>query len=220
MKSVIAIDGPAGAGKSTIARILADRLGLLYLDTGAMYRAAAFQAKRKKINLNNRKDLNKMCRHMALEFKTNHDGAKVFLGNRDITSLIRSPEMDMLASRISSVQEVRDAMTALQRKIGASGGIVAEGRDMGTVVFPDADHKLFITASLEIRSERRYRERLGKGERLSREEVKRELRKRDEQDRTRFLAPLRPASDAMIIDTTSLGIEQVVEEIMTKIGNG
>ena len=111
-------------------------------------------------------------------------------------------------------------MTALQRKIGASGGIVAEGRDMGTVVFPDAEHKLFITASLEIRAERRYRERLGRGETLSREDVKMELRKRDEQDRTRPLAPLRPADDAMIIDTTSLGVEQVIEEIVIKIGNG
>jgi cytidylate kinase len=218
MKPIIAIDGPAGAGKSTISRLIAKKLGFLYLDTGAMYRAVALQAVRNGIDLGDGPALYEMSVHLDLHFKQDRGALRVFIGKEDISSAIRRPEMDMLSSRVSAVKEVREAMTELQRAIGKSGGLVAEGRDMGTVVFPHADHKLFITASLEARAERRYTERIERGESVSRQEVKEELRKRDKQDETRSIAPMRPADEAIIIDTTSLDIGQVMEEVLHKIG--
>lgn len=217
MNQILTIDGPAGSGKSTVSRLLAKRLNFLYLDTGAMYRAVALQAQRMGIDFNNGKELWRLCRGLDLNFITDGDSPKLFLGKEDISLDIRSPEMDILSSRISAIREVREAMTEFQRKIGEKGGLVAEGRDMGTVVFPDVDHKFFITASLEVRAERRYRERIGRGETVSRAEVERELRKRDDQDENRAIAPLSPAKDAKIIDTTTLSPEQVVEEILLKI---
>jgi len=142
------------------------------------------------------------------------------MGEEDISREIRRPQMDLLSSRISVIREVRDAMTEFQRKIGERGRIVAEGRDMGTVVFPDAEHKFFVTASLEIRAERRYRERVDRGENVSRTDVEKELKQRDVQDTTRSIAPLRPAEDAIIIDNSALSPEQVVEEILMKMKKG
>jgi cytidylate kinase len=160
MGKVITIDGPAGSGKSTVSRMLADKLNFTYLDTGAMYRAVALQASRLRIEFNDGMRLKKMCEDMDLKFKVVGGNNRLFLGEEDISSAIRSPEMDMLSSNISRVKEVREAMTALQRKLGERGGIVAEGRDMGTVVFPNADHKFFIIASLRERADRRYNERM------------------------------------------------------------
>jgi len=214
---IIAIDGPAGSGKSTVSRLIAKRLGILYLDTGAMYRAAALQAKRTGIDFTDGPGLFKMCLELDLRFITNGENQKILMDNRDITSDIRSPEMDMLASKISAVKEVRDAMTMLQRKIGMAGSLVAEGRDMGTVVFPDAGYKFFVTASVPERARRRYLERLSRGEAISTEKVEDELRKRDAQDSGRAIAPMRPAEDAEIIDTTGRDIEQVIEGILKKI---
>ena len=220
MKKIIAIDGPAGSGKSTVSRLTAKRLHFLYLDTGAMYRAVALESKRRVIDLSRRKELRELCRNLDLHFRGDGEESRVCIGPEDISSLIRSPEMDMLSSRISAIGEVREAMTELQRKIGVKGGVVAEGRDMGTVVFPQADHKFFITATLEVRAERRYRERLTRGESVSKAEVERELRERDEQDTTRAIAPLFPAKDAVIIDTTDLSPEQVVQTILAKVKDG
>jgi cytidylate kinase len=217
-KLIITIDGPSGSGKSTVSRLLAKRLAIQYLDTGAMYRAAALQAIKKGIDFSDGPGLFDMCMELDLHFNTDGDHQKVFIGNEDITMAIRSPEMDMLASRISAVKEVRQAMTTLQRKVGMTGGLVAEGRDMGTVVFPDADCKFFVTASIPERAQRRHQERLGRGESISKDKVEEELKKRDEQDMGRSLAPLRPADDAEIIDTTGIGIEQVIEFIVQKIG--
>ncbi len=216
-KLVIAVDGPAGSGKSTVSRLLAKRLGILYLDTGAMYRAAALHAQRMGIDFADGPGLYRMCLELDLRFMPDGGNQKIFMGNEDITSGIRSPEMDMLASRISSVREVRDAMTMLQRRIGTAGSLVAEGRDMGTVVFPDAGYKFFITASVPERARRRYLERVGRGECISIEKVEEDLRKRDDQDSGRAIAPLRPAGDAEIIDTTGVDIEQVIEGILKKI---
>src|SRR4030042_4731987 len=217
-KGVITIDGPASAGKSTISLLLAKKLGYLYLDTGAMYRAVALSAMRKGVDFNNGAALHEMCRDIDINFRSIDDNYRIYIGAEDISDEIRRPEIDMLSSKISAIKEVRDAMTGLQRRIGRRGGMVAEGRDMGTVVFPDADHKFFLTASPEIRAARRYKERLGRGEYISMEQVETELRKRDEQDKTRLIAPLMPALDAIIIDTTTLGIDGVVKEILERIG--
>lgn len=216
-RMIIAIDGPAGSGKSTVSRLIAKRLGILYLDTGAMYRAAALQAKRTGIDFSDGQGLYKMCMELDLRFAPDNENQRILLGNEDISADIRSPEMDMMASKISAVKEVRDAMTTLQRRIGDTGALVAEGRDMGTVVFPDADYKFFVTASVPERARRRHLERLGRGEAISIERVEEELKKRDAQDSGRAIAPLRPAEDAEIIDTTGTGIEEVIEGIIKKI---
>jgi len=217
MKKIITIDGPAGAGKSTVSRLVAKRLQYLYLDTGDMYRAVALQAKREGIDIHDGERVRQMSRDLDLRFITQGEVPKLFLGDEDISSAIRSPEMDMLSSAISAVKEVREAMTALQRKIGSGGGVVAEGRDMGTVVFPNAEHKFFLTASTEVRAERRYKERLERGEAVTREEVARELGTRDENDRGRAIAPLLVAEDAKIIDTTLLSTSEVVDIILAEI---
>lgn len=214
---VITIDGPAGAGKSTVSKILAKKTGLVYLDTGAMYRAVALQADRMKIPHSEGAKLYEMCLDMDIRFEQRGDDSLIFIGKEDISLKIRQPEMDMLASTISAVKEVRKAMTDLQRKIGLSGGLVAEGRDMGTVVFPDADFKFFITASPEIRAKRRYEERIARNEKVERADVEADIIKRDEQDQSRALAPLKPAEDAVIIDTSEMDIDRVIERMVLTI---
>ena len=220
MAKIITVDGPAGSGKSTVSRLLAKRLKYLYLDTGAMYRAVALQAKRESVDLKDREKISRLCRDLDLHFKTVDGKTRIFLGSEDISAAIRSPEMDMLSSAISAIKEVRQAMTLLQRKMAGQGGVVAEGRDMGTVVFPDADCKFFVDADSGVRAGRRYRERLERGEAVSMGEVEKELRKRDDQDTTRALAPLVPAKDAVIMDTTNMTVEEVVEKMLKTVGTG
>jgi len=217
MDNIITIDGPGGSGKSTVSRILAGKINFLYLDTGAMYRAVALAAKRDGIDFGDGPGLCGLCKMLDLRFDTNEDPPRLLLDNRDISLAIRGPEMDMLSSEVSAVKEVREAMVSLQRKIAKGAKLVAEGRDMGTVVFPEARCKFFLTASPEIRAKRRYRERVARGESVSRSVVGEELKKRDRQDETRSISPLRPASDAIVIDSTSLGPWEVVEEIMTHL---
>lgn len=217
MDNIITIDGPGGSGKSTVSRILAGKINFLYLDTGAMYRAVALAAKRDGIDFGDGPGLCGLCKMLDLRFDTNEDPPRLFLDNQDISLAIRGPEMDMLSSEVSAVKEVREAMVSLQRKIAKGAKLVAEGRDMGTVVFPEARCKFFLTASPEIRAERRYRERVDRGESVSRSVVGEELKKRDRQDETRSISPLRPASDAIVIDSTSLGPWEVVEEIVTHL---
>ncbi len=219
MKKIITIDGPAGAGKSTVSRLLAKKINFLYLDTGAMYRAVAFQAAREGVDFSDGKKLRKLCRSLDLKFNADGNSNKLYIGKEDISLVIRDPEMDMLSSGVSAVKEVREAMTELQRKIGKDGGLVAEGRDMGTVVFFDADHKFFITAPPKVRAERRYKERISRGESISMAEVGKDLRERDDQDKKRSIAPLRPAKDAKIIDSTTLNPDQVIEIILKSIKN-
>lgn len=220
MAKIITVDGPAGSGKSTVSRLLAKRLKYLYLDTGAMYRAVALQAKRESVDLKDREEISRLCRDLDLHFKTVDGKTRIFLGSEDISAAIRSPEMDMLSSAISAIKEVRQAMTLLQRKMAGQGGVVAEGRDMGTVVFPDADCKFFVDADSGVRAGRRYRERLERGEAVSMGEVEKELRKRDDQDTTRALAPLVPAKDAVIMDTTNMTVEEVVEKMIKTVEKG
>jgi cytidylate kinase len=217
---IITIDGPAGSGKSTLSRLLARKIGYLYLDTGAMYRAVALQAGRRGLNIQAPGDLAELCAELDLHFETAGGENRLFLGEEDVSAAIRTPEMDLLSSTISAVKEVRDAMTALQRRIGREGKIVAEGRDMGTVVFPQAKYKFFLTAAVEIRAGRRYHERLARGESVAREEVEKELRKRDEQDSRRTIAPLKAAEDAVVIDTSNLDADQVMRVMLERIREG
>jgi cytidylate kinase len=185
-----------------------------------MYRAVALQAKRKNVDLKDAEKTSKLCRDLDLHFKTLDGATRLFLGVEDISAAIRNPEMDMLSSAISAIKEVRQAMTLLQRNMAEQRGVVAEGRDMGTVVFPNAECKFFIDADPEVRAGRRYRERLARGEEVSRQEVEKELRKRDDQDMTRALAPLMPAKDAILLDTTNLTVEEVVETMVKTIEGG
>jgi len=215
MRGIITIDGPAGSGKSTLSRLLAKKINFLYLDTGAMYRAVALAANREGVGLGNGERLGDLCRSLDLYFETGEDTPRLFLNHEDISMAIRRPEIDIAASTVSAVKEVREAMTDLQRKMASGVNIVAEGRDMGTVVFPGAQHKLFLTASADARAERRFKERLLRGESVSSASVSAELKKRDHQDETRALAPLKPAEDAIIIDSTGLSIELVLEKILS-----
>jgi cytidylate kinase len=218
MDGIITIDGPVASGKSTVSRLLAKRLDFFYLDTGAMYRAVAFQAERKGIEIGDKQELRELCQNLDLRFQTDEEGTKLYLGEEDISLALRTPEMDLLSSTISAIKEVREAMTGLQRQIGQKGRLVAEGRDMGTIVFPNAEYKFFITASPRVRAKRRYKERINRSESVSLEAVEKELKIRDHQDETRPIAPLRPAKDAKIIDTTSLNPNQVIEKILKEMG--
>ncbi len=220
MDTIITIDGPAGAGKSTISKLVAKKMGFVYLDTGAMYRAVALMAKRSGIDFSDGSALKVMCSKMDMNFVPDGDTSKLFLGDEDISLAIRSPDMDMRASSISAVMEVRAAMTELQRKLGGKGKLVAEGRDMGTVVFSNTEHKFFLTASVEERAQRRFAERKARGESIDIESIKVDMQKRDEQDSSRAIAPLHPAEDAFVIDTDSLTIDQVVGKILTQIRLG
>jgi cytidylate kinase len=219
MKHVIAIDGPTGSGKSTVSRLVAKRLNYAYLDTGAMYRVAALAIKRAGVGLQDEAAIATICNGLDIRFVPRGEATRVYLGHEDVSEAIRKPSMDMLASDASALEVVRKAMAGLQRKIASQGSLVAEGRDMGTVVFPDARHKFYLDASLEVRVDRRFKERQSKGEHISRDEVEEDLIKRDQQDMSRSLAPLKPAEDATIIDTTELTLSQVVEAILKEIKN-
>jgi len=210
MGEVITIDGPGGSGKSTIAKLMAKKLGFLYLDTGAMYRAVALAALRNQIPLDQGTRLGDLCRTMDLRFEHSGDETRLLLNGEDISQAIRRPEMDIASSTVSAVREVRLAMTDLQRRLARGNNVLAEGRDMGTVVFPDAKNKFFLTARPEVRARRRYLEHRGRGENITYEEVEALLNKRDRQDQTRSLAPLKPAEDAIIIDSSDLEPDEVI----------
>ena len=213
---LIVIDGPAGAGKSTAARILAGQLGYRYLDTGATYRVVALRAKQAGITPEMIAALGRLCAEIRIGFEDTEEGQQVYMDGRDVTEAIRTPEISMLASRISQAKVVRDALVDLQRSLGGPG-VVAEGRDMGLVVFPEADVKFYLDAKPEERGTRRYKELLNRGITADLDRVMEDTNRRDSEDRNREVAPLQQAPDAITIDSTGLTPEEVVKRVLAKI---
>ncbi|MFZ5564715.1 MAG: (d)CMP kinase [Thermodesulfobacteriota bacterium] len=213
---LITIDGPAGAGKTTVSKELARRLGYRYVDTGALYRGVALAAMEQGVAADDDKGLEALCRGLTLKFVADTEGTRLFSGDRDISGLIRTSEISMMASAVSARPVVRQFLFGLQRRLGEEKRAVFEGRDMGTVVFPEADVKFFLDASVEERARRRYNERPASEPRTLKE-IEEEIRVRDHNDRTRSHAPLKPAEDAVLLDSTALSIEQVVDAMVARI---
>ena len=212
----IAVDGPSGSGKSTVSRALAERLGYRYVDTGAMYRAIALRSKMMGVDHEDDDGLEEVCRGVEFEFR----GNKIFMNGEDISAQIRTPEMDGHSSLVSARAPVRKAMINLQRKMAEGGGVVMEGRDIGTVVLRDADAKFFLTADPDIRGKRRFDERNVRGEDVNYNRVLSDMGKRDKDDSARELSPLKPDRDAKIIDTTNVNVKKVLEIIMKELEKG
>jgi CMP/dCMP kinase len=209
---VVAIDGPAGAGKSTIARRVASKLGFVYIDTGAMYRAVALWAIRAGVDLDDMHKLEQLALAARIEFQAGAAG--ITLNGEDVSEAIRTPELGDAASRVSTVAGVRRAMVEKQREMAASASVVMEGRDIGTVVFPDAKIKIFLDARPEERATRRSREMQEKGMAADTDDIARQIAERDHRDRTRQEAPLLQAPDAMYLDSTSLSLDQVEASVL------
>ena len=210
LQPIIAIDGPAASGKSTVGRALAERLGYVYIDTGALYRAAAWLAVRENITPHKPTGLAEVIASTKITLTGER---RVLVAGHDVTGEIRTEEIGELASAFSALPEVRAALLGLQRRLGSAGGVVMDGRDIGTVVFPDAEVKVFLHASEEERGRRRWSELVDRGEPAKKAEVSREMRRRDHRDRTRASAPLVPADDAVSIDSTGLTPADVVNRI-------
>ena len=208
-KIIVAIDGPAGAGKSTIARHLARHFGLLNLETGAMYRAFALKALRAALPLDESRGLESLAAETAIRLESGEEENRVLLDGEDVTGLIRNQTVTDAASRVSVLPAIRAWMVRLQQQMGAGGGVVMEGRDIGTVVFPQAEVKIFLDAAPEVRGMRRY-DQLGPEPAQQPDEVIRDLRARDERDRNRADSPLKPAPDAILLDSTHLTLDEVV----------
>ncbi len=215
----IAIDGPAGAGKSTIAKILAARLGILYLDTGAMYRAVGYKAIKSGVSVSDLAAVENMLKNTTVDVKVEDGVQHVYLDGKDVSGVIRTPEVSRAASDISALPPVRHAMVDLQRIIAAKQDTVLDGRDVGTFVLPNAEHKFFLTASVEERAKRRYKELVGRGENCDFEKIRKDIETRDYNDSHRALAPLKKADDAVEVDTTFMTIEEVADKLATLISN-
>ena len=217
--TMITIDGPSGAGKSTVSRLLAARLGFSFLDTGAMYRAVGFKILAASIDERDEGALQHLLRNIDLRLEPGNGDTKVVLDGEDISEAIRTAEMGMIASRVSALPLVRSKLTELQRRIGRQGNFVAEGRDMGTVVFPDAPFKFYLDATPEERARRRTAQLIEKGETADYEQILPQILKRDRDDSSRAIAPLKAAEDAVIIDSSDMTIDEVLDFMVGIIEN-
>lgn len=216
---IIAIDGPSGAGKSTLAKRLAKQLGFIYLDTGAMYRALALKVLREGIDLSDDALLAEVVISTDIDLRENAGRLEVLLDGRDVAAEIRTPEVSQMASRISALKSVRARMLELQQAVGQRGSLVAEGRDIGTVIFPEAEVKVFLDASARERARRRYQELKAAGREVDFDATLKEMEERDRRDSERALAPLRRADDAMVIDSSDLDAEAVAAMVLARIGS-
>lgn len=212
-KIVVAIDGPAGAGKSTIAKLAAEKLGYAYIDTGAMYRSVAW----KFLQTGKAFDedfISGLSKTMLIDFKPEAKINRVFVDGTEVTEAIRTPEVTAIVSRVAAIGEVREAMVDQQRRMGEAGGVLMDGRDIGTVVFPNAQLKIFLTASVEERARRRYAEMVAKGQQVDLQQLQEDIAERDKQDSERAISPLRQAEDALLLDTSDMGISEVTDKIL------
>lgn len=214
LTDIVAIDGPAGAGKSTVSHAVAERLGFQYLDTGAMYRAATWWALHARTNMHDTNAIIECMRSLSLTMTETSGHLRVRVDGHDITDEIRSPEVTESIRKLDAIPDVRNQLTQMQRQIASQGPTVAEGRDMGTVVFPRAKSKFYLTASIRIRAERRSRDLAAKGYNTDVDALQAEIRRRDENDASRKTAPLKMAEDAHPIDTTHMTVDEVVETIV------
>ncbi len=210
---IIAIDGPAAAGKSSVAKTLAQKLNLLCLDSGSLYRAMAWKVLQKGIDSHEQSAIEAFCRDLNI---VAHTSGSVFVDQEEITPFLRQPDVTRVSSLISTYAGVREKLLTIQRTL-AQGGAVMEGRDIGTVVFPDADIKFYLSADLSVRGERRYQEMLAKGIACNIKTVTEEISRRDESDQKRMVAPLKPADNAVIIDSTALSLDEVIEQMLQRI---
>ncbi|MDQ2085790.1 (d)CMP kinase [Herbivorax sp. ANBcel31] len=219
-KISIAIDGPAGAGKSTIAKTISKKLSILYLDTGAMYRTVALKAINENIDTVDEDKLSKLVKNIDIKIIFSENEQKIFLDGKDVNSLIRTPQVSIGASNVATISNVRIKMVELQREIASKNSVVMDGRDIGTYVLPSADVKVFLNADIKERAKRRYQEQIAKGvKNMTLEEVLKDIQYRDKNDSNRNFAPLTKASDAIEIDTTNMSIDQVVNTILGYVKN-
>ncbi len=216
-KYVIAIDGPAASGKSTTAKLLAQKMKYFYVDTGAMYRACGLCALENNIQIDDINGLNKMLENISIKIEYSKNGNRIILNGKNVSERIRKTDITKLSSEIAKMEEIREKMVYLQRKMGENGGIVMDGRDIGTVVFPNADFKFFMVADVDTRASRRHLEKILKGENSDFTNVKKNLILRDKNDSFRKISPLKKAKDAIPIDTSEMTIEEQVEFILRKI---
>lgn len=210
----IAIDGPAGAGKSTIAKAVSKKLNYIYIDTGAMYRAIGLYYLNNKIDINKEESVNELIDNIKVEITYEDSLQRIILNGEDITDLIRTEEVSHAASVVSTYKNVREKLVSLQRELAESNSVVMDGRDIGTVVLPNASVKIFLTASTEERAKRRYKELIEKGQDVDLEGIKKDIEERDYRDMNRENSPLKQASDAILVDTSNMTIEEVIDEIL------
>ncbi len=220
MSFCIAIDGPAGAGKSTIARKLAEKMGMIYVDTGAMYRAMALFMLEEGIGKEDTEAMDSRCGEADITIRYEDGVQKVYLNNKNVNSLIRTEEVSTMASISSQRQSVRKKLVSLQKELARKADVVMDGRDIGTCVLPDADVKIYLTASSSVRAKRRYEELLAKGEVCDFDEIEQDIIERDHRDMTRAESPLRQAEDAILVDSSDMTVEEVMETIVKICGRG